>query len=147
MKVDVRLPGKGNSISHGARPVHLIITMIKWIRTSRLSIKNSLSKAGRDAVRGVFDASHSPGRAGQGSVFFFLFFISLKPRVESYTKSMSLKYDPASEPLPRFINPQRFVFVPQKQICGDKGGFSHRFVLASVNLWDHWFRCGKPHMV
>ena len=34
-KVDVRLPGKGNSNSHGARPVHLIITMIKWIRTSR----------------------------------------------------------------------------------------------------------------
>ena len=32
-KVDVRLPGKGNSNSHGARPVHLIITMIKWIRT------------------------------------------------------------------------------------------------------------------
>ena len=37
-KVDVRLPGKGNSNSHGARPVHLIITMIKRIRTSRLSI-------------------------------------------------------------------------------------------------------------
>ena len=45
-KVDVRLPGKGNSNSHGARPVHLIITMIKWIRTSRLSIKKSLSLAG-----------------------------------------------------------------------------------------------------
>ena len=43
MKVDVRLPGKENSNSHGARPVHLIITMIKWIRTSRLSIKNYLS--------------------------------------------------------------------------------------------------------
>ena len=42
-KVDVRLPGKGDSNSHGARPVHLIITMIKWIRTSRLPIKNSLS--------------------------------------------------------------------------------------------------------
>jgi len=42
-KVDVRLPGKGKSNSHGTRPVHLIITMIKWIRTSRLSIKNSLS--------------------------------------------------------------------------------------------------------
>jgi len=42
-KVDVRLPGKGNSNPHGARPVHLIITMIKWIRTSRLSIKNSLT--------------------------------------------------------------------------------------------------------
>ena len=42
-KVDVRLPRKGNSSSHGARPVHLIITMIKWIRTRRLSIKRSLS--------------------------------------------------------------------------------------------------------
>ena len=42
-KVDVWLPGKGNSISHGARPVHLIITMIKWIRASELSTKNSLS--------------------------------------------------------------------------------------------------------
>jgi len=42
-KVDVRLPGKGNSNSSGARPVHLIITLIKWIRTSRLSKKNSLS--------------------------------------------------------------------------------------------------------
>jgi len=42
-KVDVRLPGKGNANSHGARPVRLIITMIEWIRTSRLSIKNSLS--------------------------------------------------------------------------------------------------------
>ena len=42
-KVDVRLPGKVNSNSHGARPVHLIITMIKWIRTGRLSIKTSLS--------------------------------------------------------------------------------------------------------
>ena len=42
-KVDVRLPGKGNSNSHGARPVHLIISMVKWIQTSRLSIKNSLS--------------------------------------------------------------------------------------------------------
>ena len=41
-KVDVRLPGKGNSNSHGVRPVHLIITMIKCIRTSRLS-KRTLS--------------------------------------------------------------------------------------------------------
>jgi len=36
-KVDVRLPRKGNSNSHGARP------MIKWFQTSRLSIHNSLS--------------------------------------------------------------------------------------------------------
>jgi hypothetical protein len=41
-EVDVRLPGKGKSNSHGARPVYFIITMIEWIRTSRLSIKNSL---------------------------------------------------------------------------------------------------------
>jgi len=46
MQVDVRLPGKGNSNPHGARPVHQIISMIKWIRTSRLSIKNSLSLGG-----------------------------------------------------------------------------------------------------
>ena len=45
-KVDIGLPGNGNSNSHGARPVHLIITMIKWIRTSRLPIKNSLSDSG-----------------------------------------------------------------------------------------------------
>ena len=41
-KGDVRLPKKRNSNSHDARPVHLIITMIKWIRTSRLSVKSSL---------------------------------------------------------------------------------------------------------
>jgi len=52
-KVDKRLPGKDNSDSHGARPVHQIIPMIKWIRTSRLSIKNSLSlSATRSQVRG-----------------------------------------------------------------------------------------------
>ena len=41
-KVDIKLPGKGNSGSHGARPVHQIILVIKWIRTSELSMKNSL---------------------------------------------------------------------------------------------------------
>ena len=39
--VDTRLPGKGNSNSHGARPAHQTISMIRWIRTSRLLIKNS----------------------------------------------------------------------------------------------------------
>jgi len=39
-------PRLWNSSSHGARPVHLIITMIKWIWTSRLSIKNSLCTQG-----------------------------------------------------------------------------------------------------
>ena len=41
-RVDVILPRKGNSDSNSARPVHLIITMIKRIRTRRLSIKKSL---------------------------------------------------------------------------------------------------------
>jgi len=57
-EVDVRLPGKGNSKSHGARPVHLIITMINWIRTGGLTIKKSLSLAGmthglRMSVEGI----------------------------------------------------------------------------------------------
>ena len=60
-KVDVRLPGKGNSNSHGARPVHLIITMIKWIRTSRLSIKNSLCWG---AVEGTREGETRGGRQG-----------------------------------------------------------------------------------
>jgi len=51
-EVDVRLPGKGNSNSHGARPARLTITMIKWVRTSRLSIQNSLfSDLGRERER------------------------------------------------------------------------------------------------
>ena len=42
-KVDARLPGKGHSNSRGAKPIHPIITMIECIRTSRLSMTNSLS--------------------------------------------------------------------------------------------------------
>ena len=54
-QIDVRLPGKGNSNSHGARPVYLIIKMIKWIRTGRLSIKNSLSGPLRGTAEGGGD--------------------------------------------------------------------------------------------
>ena len=42
-EIYIKLPGKGNSNSHGARPVQPIISMLKWIRTSRLSNKLSLS--------------------------------------------------------------------------------------------------------
>ena len=42
-KLDVRLPRDKNSNSHDARPVHLIITTVKWIRTIRLSMKEFLS--------------------------------------------------------------------------------------------------------
>ena len=45
-KEDARLPGKGDLNFHGARPVHLIITMTRRIRTSRLSTKNSRSCSG-----------------------------------------------------------------------------------------------------
>ena len=46
-KVDVRLPGKGNSNSNGARPVQLIIIMIKWIRTYRCEdVAHALVDAG-----------------------------------------------------------------------------------------------------
>ena len=41
-EVDIRLPGKGNSTSHGARSTK-IISMIQWIQTSGLSIKKSFS--------------------------------------------------------------------------------------------------------
>ena len=37
----------GGENSHGARPVHQIIALIKWIRTSRLSIKISVSLQGQ----------------------------------------------------------------------------------------------------
>ena len=40
---------------------------------------------------------------GRFLLFFFFFFITLKPRVEGYAKSMSLKYEPASEPLHIFV--------------------------------------------
>ena len=50
-KVDVRLPGKGNPNSHDARPVHQIISMIKWIRTSGLSKENSLFETPAARVR------------------------------------------------------------------------------------------------
>ena len=42
-KVDLRLTGKGNTDFHSARPVHLIITTMKWIWTSRLSTDNAFS--------------------------------------------------------------------------------------------------------
>ena len=38
----LRISTGRNSNSNGAMPVHLIITMIKWIRTRRLSMKNFL---------------------------------------------------------------------------------------------------------
>jgi len=49
----------------------------------------------------VYGVGPPSRRATHRQVFLvrLLFFITLKPRVELYTKSMRLKYEPASEPL------------------------------------------------
>ena len=48
-KVNVRLHGKGGSILHSAGPVHLIMTMIQLIRTSRLSMEHSFPAPERNS--------------------------------------------------------------------------------------------------
>ena len=67
-KVYVRLPGKGNSNSHGARPVHLIITMLKWIRTSKLSIKKSLS--GGDLEGSAYEVAEARNASSSSSLYY-----------------------------------------------------------------------------
>ena len=75
-KADIRLPGKGNSNLYGARPVHQIISMITWIRTIRLSIKNALSTlpfpANHHTVHHV--GASPPRKAIRGSVISHFFF-------------------------------------------------------------------------
>ena len=58
------------SNSHGARPVHLIIMMIKSIRTSRLSIKNSLPDRGTGrSERGRYESERNmPAKRGKVGV-------------------------------------------------------------------------------
>ena len=49
---------------------------------------------------GVPDSLARPPRVSVSRpMLLCFFFITLKPRVEYYAKSMSLKYEPASEPL------------------------------------------------
>ena len=47
-----------------AHAVHLIITMIKWIRTSRLSIKNSLSLSALSHCSERLASAHAAKSAG-----------------------------------------------------------------------------------
>ena len=61
-KVDGRLPEKGNSNSRGARPLHRIITMIKWIWTSRLSIRTLSLSDGTDTLRDADNLIDAPDR-------------------------------------------------------------------------------------
>ena len=68
----------------GRKKVHLITTMIKWIRTSRLSIKNSLSggeahpwSAGQRAFAGARAAARSSLSLSLSLSLFLLLSLSL----------------------------------------------------------------------
>jgi len=92
-KVIVRLPEKRKSNSHGARPVHLIITMIKWIRTSRLSINNSLSGAG-GCSPGSSKSWGCSGSVPLPDVFFFSTLVTGPRRSLSLKLSDTKVYEP-----------------------------------------------------
>jgi len=78
-KVDVRLPGKGDSTPHDARPVHLIITMIKWIRTFQSQMVFSKGKSGT-----------MPSMALRAKASNFLFDASCQSVSRSVSQSVSL---------------------------------------------------------
>ena len=86
--MDVRLPEKGHSNSHGARPVHQIISMIKWIRTSELSTKNSSDVAfctdgfGGRGVGSLFLKLLMKKKEGCWEKIIFFFISTRKRRVE-----------------------------------------------------------------
>jgi len=58
--------GSGGLNSHDARPAHLIITTVKWIRTSSLSIQNSLSLHPAGASHGQGEGRVRGRGRGQG---------------------------------------------------------------------------------
>jgi len=78
-----RPPGNGNSNSHGARPVHLIITMIERIRTSRSSALGARPPIGLRVSGFGFWVS---GFGFEFPGFFFFFTPVTGPR-----RSLSLK--------------------------------------------------------
>ena len=98
-KVDVRLPEKGNSNFHGARPVHLIIMMIKWIQTSRLSInlnasiRTCFTFSRTRQLRTAPTSSASFAGATRGHRKYFLLSLSLTlAHSRSLTHSLSLSH-------------------------------------------------------
>ena len=85
-KVDIRLPGKGNPSSHGARPVHQIISMMKWTRTSRLPTKNSRPGEGRRARPPATSASLTPAQEGAATTLQKCEAVPRRARIQgSYT--------------------------------------------------------------
>ena len=60
-KVDVRLPGRGNSNSHGARPVNLIITMILQVRVAENAAGFAMTLGENLWFRDAFAREIEPG--------------------------------------------------------------------------------------
>jgi len=76
-KVDIRLPEKGIQTPMAQGRSTIIISMIKWIRTSRLLIKNSLSLKNGSILREVWlqtctTASERRGDNRKGVKDFYL---------------------------------------------------------------------------
>ena len=105
-KSAVRLPGKENSNSHGARPVHHIITMTKWIWTSRLAIKNSLSPTRRTTSISSGRVLNIHTRAQQKLLHSWIILVIVKPhlvqigRVDGPTEYCRRREGPPRNPLP-----------------------------------------------
>jgi hypothetical protein len=94
MKVDIKLPGKGDSNSHSARPVHQTISMTKWIWTSRLILKSSLS-----GLPNHWKSCHSTflNQKQEGSTFYQIVKISVA-RFFAYCFDRTSVTDPGSLP-------------------------------------------------
>ena len=124
-KVDIRLPGKWNSNSHGARPVHLIITTIKWIRTSRLSIKNSLYRV--YPMRRASSPPASPPATAFLSHTLYRSPLSLSSLSLSHTLTLSL-YSLSLSLSMGVPNAARVVGLPPRHGCADqtRGATHHR---------------------
>ena len=120
-KVDVRLPGKGNSNPHGARPVHLLITVIKWIRTSRLSMKNSLSTAPAPCPKSLDLSTRALGFKvqGLGPIFWgSLYGVDLHPEPESLKMKPSTLDSLPSPPSKPILNPTWYTTLPMSSEFG-----------------------------
>jgi len=63
-RVDARLPGKVNSNSHGARPLHLISTMTKWIRPRRRAAVQVSGVRGRIVLQVIAHRAHADAHGG-----------------------------------------------------------------------------------
>ena len=120
-QVDVRPPEKANPNSYCARPVHLIITMMQWIRTSRLAIRNFLS--GSRGGRGL-------GADRQISVFRFTWTDPTIPRV---CPSIRLGYVHLLGPRIPGVCPSIRLWSDREEWRVSRGGASIRLYLYHIS--------------